>query len=504
MDEPTAEPSATLAAIDIGSNSFRLELGHFIDGRYRRIDYVKQTVRLGAGLDAQGMLGADAAQRGLNCLASFASRLAGLPASHVRAVATQTLREARNRNAFLERAQKALGHEIEVIAGREEARLIYAGVTLLQPADESLLVIDIGGRSTELILGQGRVPSVAESFAVGCVSLSQRFFGDGRITEAAFRHAMTAAGAEFEEAQQAFAPGQWHHVLGASGTAGAVSQLLVASQVSDGRITPQGVAWLMERCVAARQCERIELPGLKPDRRAVLPGGLAILQTLLENFEIDELWPARGALRHGVLGELHEMLGDGARATQADLRDATVAELQRRFAVDRAQADRVALIALALFDALPGAGSAERLAARRELAWACALHELGLMVSHHDHHRHSAYLMAKVDAPGFSQNQQNRLSQLLLGQRGGLRKLGETLDDEGFAWQLLCLRVAAIVCHARDAVDAASLWLRVAGRSARLEWSEAWARAKPRTVYLLHEEAQAWARGGVLRLELPD
>jgi exopolyphosphatase / guanosine-5'-triphosphate,3'-diphosphate pyrophosphatase len=504
MDEPRADPSATLAAIDIGSNSFRLELGHFVDGRYRRIDYVKQTVRLGAGLDEQGMLGPEAAQRGLNCLAGFASRLAGLPASQVRAVATQTLREARNRNAFLERGKKALGHEIEVIAGREEARLIYAGVTLLQPADESLLVIDIGGRSTEMILGQGRVPSVAESFAVGCVSLSQRFFGDGRVTESAFRHAMTAAGAEFEEAQQAFASGQWSHVLGASGTAGAVSQLLAASQVSDGRITPQGVAWLMERCVAARQCERLELPGLKPDRRAVLPGGLAILQTLLENFEIDELWPARGALRHGVIGELHAALGDGARVPQADLRDATVSELQRRFGVDRAQAGRVALVALALFDALPGQRRADRPPARRELAWACALHELGQMVSHHDHHRHSAYLMAKVDAPGFSQNQQNRLSQLLLGQRGGLRKLGDALDDEGFAWQLLCLRVAVIACHARDAVQADALRLRAAAHTARLGWSDDWARAKPRTVYLLREEAQAWARAGTLKLELPD
>jgi len=189
-----------LAAIDMGSNSFRLEIGQLLEGRYRRIDYLKETVRLGAGLDGSGVLTEDAALRGLACLARFAQRLKGYAAPQVRAVATQTLREARNRDAFLARARAVLGFPIEVISGREEARLIYAGVARLQPSDERRLVIDIGGRSTEMILGHGRKPLRAESFQVGSVSLSLRYFGDGRFTEEAFREAQVAVGAELEEA----------------------------------------------------------------------------------------------------------------------------------------------------------------------------------------------------------------------------------------------------------------------------------------------------------------
>jgi exopolyphosphatase/guanosine-5'-triphosphate,3'-diphosphate pyrophosphatase len=225
-----ASPAGSpLAAIDMGSNSFRLEIGqlpHGHLGRYRRIDYLKETVRLGAGLDAGGLLTDEAAQRGLACLRRFAARLAGFEPTQVRAVATQTLREARNRNAFLLRAQEALGFPIEIISGREEARLIYAGVAAMQPSNERRLVVDIGGRSTEMILGEGRKPLVAESFAVGCVSLSLRFFEGGRITREGFRQAQVAAGAELEEALQPFAPSNWTQALGSSGTAGAVSQLL--------------------------------------------------------------------------------------------------------------------------------------------------------------------------------------------------------------------------------------------------------------------------------------
>jgi exopolyphosphatase/guanosine-5'-triphosphate,3'-diphosphate pyrophosphatase len=196
--------TAALAAVDMGSNSFRLEIGSLQHGRYRRIDYLKETVRLGAGLDADGMLTEEAVERGLACLRRFAARLAGFAPSLVRAVATQTLREARNRNSFLLRAEAALGFPIEVISGREEARLIYSGVAHLQPSDEPRLVVDIGGRSTELILGEGRIPRVAESFAVGSVRLSMRFFADGRFSAEAFRAAQVAAGAEFEEALQTF------------------------------------------------------------------------------------------------------------------------------------------------------------------------------------------------------------------------------------------------------------------------------------------------------------
>ena len=493
-------PQAPLAAIDMGSNSFRLEIGQLPHGRYKRAEYHKDTVRLGAGLDADGMLTEEAAQRGLACLRRFSARLAGFAPAQVRAVATQTLREARNRNAFLLRAQEALGYPIEVISGREEARLIYAGVNHLQPSEESRLVIDIGGRSTELILGQGRTPRVTESFGIGCVSLSMRFFAGGEITREGFRGAQVAAGAELEEALQPFARDQWSRALGSSGTAGAVSQVLLAAGQTDGRITPDGLRWCIEHCLAAGHVDRIELPGLKPERRAVLPGGLAILYTLATHFDIGALWPAKGALRQGVIVDLQERLLSQQKARPGDMRDASVAELQGRFAVDTAQAERVARVALALFDAaMPDAEPDTR----RELGWACALHEIGLMVSHHDHHRHSAYLLTHVDAPGFSQSQQRRVGELVLGQRGGLRKLEPQMASETFAWQVLCLRLAAIKCHARGAVKADALSLRARPREAQLGYGAAWAESHPRTLYLLQEEAAVWARSGPLRLLLP-
>ena len=500
MPDANLPTNAPLAAIDMGSNSFRLEIGSLQHGHYKRVDYLKETVRLGAGLDADRLLTEEAVERGLACLRRFAARLAGFQPPQVRAVATQTLREARNRNSFLLRAEAALGFPIEVISGREEARLIYAGVAQLQPSDEPRLVVDIGGRSTELILGQGRVPKVAESFAVGSVSLSMRFFADGRFTADAFRAAQVAAGAEFEEALQTFRRPLWQQALGSSGTAGAVSHVLQACGRGDGGITPENLRWCIERCIEAGSVERLELPSLKADRKPVIAGGLAILYTLAAQFGIDSLQPAKGALRQGVIVDLHHRLQARRKARHGDLRDHSVAALQGRYEVDVAQAERVSTLALSLYQqACPDANPE----ALRELGWACALHEMGLMVSHHDHHRHSAYLMAHVDAPGFSQSQQRRIGDLVLGQRGGLRKIETPLAQVDFAWQVLCLRLAVIACHAREALAAHDLNLRAAGVEARLGWKASWATRRERTLYLLHEEAAAWQRHGPLRLQLP-
>ncbi len=499
-------PSAAgpLAAVDIGSNSFRLEIGQVAGGRYRRIDYIKETVRLGAGLDSDGQLTEEAAERGLKCLRSLAQRLRGFEPGQVRAVATQTLREAQNRNAFLARAQDALGFPVEVISGREEARLIYAGVAHLQPSEQPRLVVDIGGRSTEVILGQGAQPIAAESFGVGCVSLSMRFFADGRLTAAAFEAAQVAAGAEFEEALRTFGRNQWTEALGSSGTAGAVAQVLQASGVGDGSITPAGLRWCIERCIDAGHLARLKLPGLKAERHAVIAGGLAILSALAAQFNIDRMLAAKGALRQGVILDLHERLLALHRERPGDLRDHSIVQLQQRFQVDAEQAARVRAVALTLFDQLRGdTENNDHPDLRRELGWACDVHEIGLMVSHHDHHRHSAYLLAHVDAPGFSQSQQRRLGNLALGQRGGLRKVEVEFARDGFAHQLVCLRLAAIKCHARESVDTAALRVDARASEVRLGFGSAWAAAHPRTLFLLREESLAWQRLGRLRLELP-
>jgi exopolyphosphatase/guanosine-5'-triphosphate,3'-diphosphate pyrophosphatase len=490
----------SLAAIDMGSNSFRLEIAQMQAGQYKRLVYLKETVRLGAGLDADGMLTEAAMLRGLDCLRRFALRMDGFAPAQVRAVATQTLREARNRNAFLALAQEALGFPIEVISGREEARLIFAGVARLQPAKPPRLVIDIGGRSTEMILGQGLKPVTTESFQVGSVSLSMRFFPDGLFTPSAFRAAQVAAGAELEEALTLFKPALWQQALGSSGTVGAVSQILVGSGISDGRITPAGLRWCIEQCIAAGGVDQLKLPGLRDDRRAVVGGGLCILYTLLTQFGIEELLPAKGALRQGVIFDLDERLAietaaDGS--VPADMRDASVAALQQRFGVDLAQANRVQEVALKIHKQLVAKPPRER---QRELAWAAALHEIGMMVSHHDHHRHSAYLLAHVDAAGFSQNQLKRLGNLALGQRGSLRKLESQMADDGLLWQLLSLRLAAIKCHARGAVDPKALKLSRQGHKVLLTLPKAWVSANPRTQFLLQEEAAAWTRSGAMEL----
>ncbi|MFZ2990869.1 exopolyphosphatase [Ideonella sp.] len=491
MPEQFPPANGPLASIDMGSNSFRLEIGQLRAGRYKRQLYLKETVRLGAGLDADGMLSDEAAERGLQCLRRFASHLNGMQPGQIRAVATQTLREARNRNAFLKHAQSALGFPIEVISGREEARLIYAGVACLQPSNERRLVIDIGGRSTEMILGAGRLPTAAESFQVGSVSLSMRYFPEGKFSAEAFRAAQIAAGAEFEEALVPFAPVNWTQALGSSGTAGAVSEVLQGCGQTDGRITPAALRWLIERCIKAGSADKLDLPGMKPDRRPVIGGGLAILYTLAMHFKIEELLPAKGALRQGVIVDLHDRLLARQQASGHDMRDDSVRALQRRFAVDQAQAARVVAVAQTLYRQTMPEASAEEV---MELRWAAELHELGLMVSHHDHHRHSAYLLSHVDAPGFSQSQQRRLADLVLGQRGGLRKVEEVARQEGALWPLLCLRLAFIKCHARGEVDTEALTLRRQGGVARLSFSADWAQSHPRTLHLLREEAESWAR----------
>jgi exopolyphosphatase / guanosine-5'-triphosphate,3'-diphosphate pyrophosphatase len=456
---------------------------------------------LGAGLGDQGILSEEAIVRGLDCLARFAQRLKGYQPYQVRAVATQTLREAHNRDLFLARAQAILGHAIEVISGREEARLIYAGVARLQPSEIPRLVIDIGGRSTEMILGKGNLPTRAESFGIGSVSLSMRYFPEGRFSKEAFRAAQVAAGAELEEALVPFAPTHWQEALGSSGTVGAVSEVLESAGITNGAITQEALQWCIAQCLQAGSIERLDLAGLQDDRRSVIGGGVAILYTLLTQFQIHTLQPARGALRQGVIFDLNERLHTRHHlANHTDMRQASVIELQQRFEIDQPHAHCVSTVATALFSSLQEVADPDL---TQELAWAAALHEIGMMVSHHDHHRHSAYLLSHVDAAGFSQSQQKRLAELLLAQRGGLRKVQTQLEQNSFAWQTLCLRLAIIECHARNDVSSSSLQLQhQQARLATVKVPARWEKTHPRTVFLLNEEVSAWDKSERLKLHL--
>ncbi len=500
---PITPPSRdVLAAIDMGSNSFRLEIAELNKDRYKRIDYLKETVRLGAGLDAQGMLSDEAMERGLICLQKFGQRLAGIPNKQVRAVATQTLREARNRDAFLLKATQVLGHPIEVISGREEARLIYQGVCRLQPSELPRLVIDIGGRSTEMILGRGRSSNLAESFGVGSVSLSMKHFPTGQFTAEAFRAAQIEAGAELEEALVPFSNQNWREAMGSSGTVGAVADVLKACGITDGRITPAALRWCIDQCIKAGHVDKLELPGLKADRKPVVGGGLSILYTLAMQFDVQVLHPAKGALRQGVIFDLAERLESAKNNRKPDPRDATVRELQRRFQVDRSQADRVRQRALTLWDSWHQQRSKADPEARKELGWACDLHEIGMMVSHHDHHRHSAYLLGHVDAAGFSQSQLRKLALLVLGQRGELSKLEEHRHERVLMTQVLCLRLASILHHARLDLPPRLAALKPERLRDECHVQARWAQQHPRTCHLLQEESQRWIAQGDRRLEV--
>ncbi|WP_457393593.1 Ppx/GppA phosphatase family protein [Roseateles sp. P5_E1] len=296
--------SPTLAAIDLGSNSFRLEIARVTQNRYQRQVCIKEMVSLGAGLDSRGVLSRESMVRGLRCLQGFSSELVRHDLAGARVVATQTLREASNRDEFLHRAQTLLGLPIDVISGHEEARLIYAGVAFMHPSPGRRLVVDIGGRSTEMIVGQGGAQRVTQSFPVGSASVAHRFFPGGRMTEDAFRAAQLVIGESVCQALAPFAAVHWDEALGASGTARSLSCVLKATGVTDGAITPKALRWLIKRCVAAGHVDKLDLPGLKPHRRGVLPGGLSILYALVMHCGIRRMLPAKGALRQGVIVDL--------------------------------------------------------------------------------------------------------------------------------------------------------------------------------------------------------
>ena len=476
-----------LAAVDLGSNSFRLEIGRYEFGHIQRVEYLKETVRQGNGLDEDRNLTRDAMERGWACLARFGERLAGFPRAQVRAVATQTLREARNRDEFLARGSEVLGYPIDVVSGPEEARLIYQGVARLLPqSDERRLVVDIGGRSTELILGQQFTPHAVASFRVGSVAWSQRYFPLGEFTPAAFLAAEIAAKAVLDEALETFRRDAWEVAYGSSGTAGAVGDILAAAGGPQGLITREGLQWLYERVLRAQSADRLRMEGLKDDRRAVIGGGISVLRAVFELLDIQDMHVAQGALRQGALYDLLDRELPGT-----DLRTATVNGLMQRFGVDVEHAERVARTACALFDQAVPPGS-ER--SSRKLDWAARLHEIGCLISHSDYHRHGAYILDNTDAAGFAMPELHRLGILVQGQRGKVRKLEADLTDPVFALQLLSLRLAVALCHARRDPDTRGLVLRCEGQRFSLAARPGWASTYPQSAHLLREEVAAWQK----------
>ena len=492
MNDPTR-----LAAVDLGSNSFRLEIGHVEDGRFYRSEYLKETVRQGADLDNDRNLSPQAMQRGWDCLARFGERLAGFHAREVRAVTTQTLREARNRDEFLLKGNALLGFPIDVISGREEARLIYQGVAQALPPDaQRRLVLDIGGRSTELILGQGLEPQVMESYRVGSIMWSTRYFPGGQFTAGAFEIAEIAAKAVLDEALHLFRCDQWELAYGTAGTVGAICDVLAAAGWPAGEVSRDGLDWLLETLIKAQSAERVRLDGLRDDRRAIIGGGVSILRAVFDLLQIDHLHQASGGLRHGVLSDLM-----GVEPEHCDVSAKSVDRLASKFGTDALHGQRVSAVAQSLYRQLqPFALESEALSEarlHRRLEWAAQLHEIGSQISHSDHHKHGAYMLEHSDARGFSMSELQELSMLVWGQRGKLHKLALNFQNQTLMLQLLSLRLAIILCHARRDPDLKGMKLTLESRDPgrfSLTCAPGWSQAYPQSAHLLREEVRAWQK----------
>ncbi|MEE9331994.1 MAG: Ppx/GppA phosphatase family protein [Methylophilaceae bacterium] len=484
-----------LAAVDMGSNSFRLEIAHLVGGQIQRVDYIKEAVRQGGGLDEDRNLNKAAIERGLRCLERFGEALKGFPKQNVRAVATQTLREARNRKHFIALGRKALGYDIEVISGVEEARLIYQGVSHFLPqSDERRLVIDIGGRSTEFILGQHFDAKTTESLRVGSVAWSLKYFPDGEFSERNLKRAELAAKSFLDVLGKPYGPKHWDVAYGASGTVGAIGEVLAAAGFEEGKVTKKGLDWLRDELIKAKTADRLKLEGLKEERNAVIGGGLSVLRAVVDLLKIESLNVARGALRHGLFYDMAEEANDSLVYTK----EASVHLLLSRFPVDTAHADNVKEAAIYLFDSAANnlnLKKNELKEQRRLLSWAAQCHEIGTIISHAVSHRHGAYILDHTELMGFSQSELHHLSLLVLGQHGKIKKLDLTEVDSRLIVSLACLRLAVILCHSRNQPALKGIKkLQFDDGALQLTVQNSWLEAHPQSAYLLEEEIIAWKK----------
>lgn len=401
-----------LAAIDLGSNSFHLLVANYQNERLQVVARMGEKVQLAAGLHEQGTLNEAAMQRALDCLGRFAPFLKDIEAANLRVVGTNALRDADNSQTFIERAETQLGYPIEIIAGREEARLIYLGAAHALAENGRRLIVDIGGGSTEFIIGEAFEPKALESLRMGCVTFSGRFFPDGELSEKRMRRAELAALSELANIQRPYQRLGWDDPVGSSGTIKAAASVLYAygDAPQEGVITRSGLKKLRERLLKCKQLDKVELDGLKPDRAKVFPAGIAILCAVFEAFNLTQIRFADGALREGVL---YDMAG---RNSAEDTRSKTLEMLKRVYDVDTRQAENVADTAARLFAKVKQPWGLTKQQGHY-LKWASHVHEIGLAISHSQFHRHGAYLLEHSDLAGFSRPEQRLLAFLVRAHR---------------------------------------------------------------------------------------
>ncbi len=480
-----------LAAVDLGSNSFRLLVGKRDGDQIMSVSTWREGVRLAGGLDEKSLLSEAKIVEAEQALARFRERIAAVSSSRVRAVATNTYRVAKNAKELLSRSERALGAKIEVVSGTEEARLIYVGCAHSLPWSEAdRLIVDIGGGSTEFVIGRGYEPTTMESFPLGAVTLSQHFFPDGTITDAAFRKADVFVRSRLEVMRQEYKRG-WEIAYGSSGTVRALYEIINENDLG-GVMSMDALLALREELVSAGRMDRVSLNALKSNRAPVLPGGLAILIALMRELNVDRVDPADGALRLGILYDLIERergRSPGAHY-RTDTRSRTIERLQRRYDVDMGQVERVEVYAQRLWQSL---GHEENDAL---LSWGAGVHEIGMAVSHEDYHRHSAYIVEHSDLAGFSENERYSLVQLVLGHTGSLKKLDRSEFDDESLMRLLCIRIAAIFAHGRNDVPSAASLLKKNG-TLTLRLPATKKSDRPLTWSLLEEEQERCRKWGI-------
>lgn len=482
-----------LAAVDLGSNSFRLSVGRVVElnnglRQIYSIDRLKETVRLAAGLDSDLILDDTAIWRAESVLKMFGERIKDFPPQNVRAVATNTFRVAKNAHKLLKVSEAALGFPIEVISGQEEARLIFSGVAHeLPPSKDNRLVVDIGGGSTEFIIGSGLEPVIMTSLHMGCVSYTKKFFPNRELTERAFAQAELAASKELEVIRKSYSNIGWKQAFGSSGTAKALVAVLEDTGFSSKGITLDGMAKLKKTMIKYGQNYSHHVLGLKTDRIEVLPAGLSIMIAIFKTLAIKQMHQGEGALRVGVL---YDMLG---RRDATDKRDETVDLFMQRYHIDKRQAVRVEKLALDLFDDLNTSDDESR----KYLTWAAKLHEIGLSISQSSYHKHTAYVLENADLPGFSKDEQKNLALISLMHNGSLNKIDLDSLEVNKVRAILCLRLAVLFSRSRQDNGLHEITLtHKKEKSFVIVIPKDWISLHPLTKYSLNLEAEQWLNVG--------
>ncbi len=479
-----------VAAIDLGSNSFHMIVARRVNGQLHVVDRLREMVQLAAGLDSQNRIDRGATVRALECLKRFAQRLSGMASRQIRCVGTNTLRRARNAGDFIAMAEGVLGYPIEVIAGREEARLIYLGVAHSVADAGRRLVIDIGGGSTELIIGEGLEPLITESLHIGCVGMSRGYFPHGVIRKNAFAEAELAAALEFQPVQKIIREQGWASAVGASGTILACAHVLQARIWTRSGISRSGLQRLRTALIETGHVRRITTwPGISAERAAVLPGGVAILCAAFQALGIKRLEVSEGALREGLL---YDLLG---RIGHHDIREHSIEALLERYHIDRAQALAVARSARALLAQVAEAWQLHAPEHTAWLEWAARLHEIGLAIDHTRYHRHGAYLVENADLPGFSRQDQRRVAVLIRAHR---RKFPAALLHAlpGSLHLAVLLRLAVLLHRARQP-QMAPLKLDATHTTLTLRFPIGWLEHHPLTATDLRQEASDLKAAGL-------